>query len=108
MPPNPGKRRCAFDTRHGHPCQAYAVKDTDPPAGASHARLTEGAGAPPGNQNARTHGFRPTGVPRPRPRRARRPRVVPEQRERGRAQRDRQRPQPARNLRQPRKVPDRR
>ena len=57
MPANPHKCRCAFDTRHGKPCRAYAVRGSDPPACAAHAGLTTGAGAPAGNRNARTHGF---------------------------------------------------
>ena len=50
-------QKCTRRTRHGRPCRAWAVHGTDPPTCASHAGLTVGAGAPPGNQNRRTHGF---------------------------------------------------
>jgi hypothetical protein len=49
---------CTFTTKSGRPCKAHAVKGTDPPACAAHAgRTADAAGAPPNNQNARTHGF---------------------------------------------------
>ena len=48
---------CSHTTAAGAPCRAWAVHGTDPPACAAHARRTVGAGAPTGNQNARTHGF---------------------------------------------------
>jgi hypothetical protein len=61
MPPNPNRRRCTATTKTGAPCRAWAVRNPSPdgpeqPLCAAHARLTTGAGAPPGNQNRRTHG----------------------------------------------------
>jgi hypothetical protein len=53
----PDPRRCTSTTRSGRPCRAWAVRGTDPPAGAAHAGRNVGAGAPEANQNARTHGF---------------------------------------------------
>jgi hypothetical protein len=50
-------QKCTARTAAGPPCRAWAVHDSDPPLCASHAGLTVGAGAPPGNQNRRTHGF---------------------------------------------------
>jgi hypothetical protein len=50
-------RRCSHLTRAGQPCRAWAVHGTDPPACSAHAKRTQGAGAPEGNQNARKHGF---------------------------------------------------
>ena len=48
---------CSHTTRAGRPCRAWAVHGTDPPACSAHAGRNVGAGARPGNQNARTHGF---------------------------------------------------
>ena len=56
MPPNPNRRRCTATTKSGAPCRAWAVRDSNPPLCAAHARITTGAGAPAGNQNRRTHG----------------------------------------------------
>lgn len=58
-------RRCSHTTARGQPCRAWALRDSDPPTCSTHARRpfeaeTAGArtaGAPPGNQNAVTHGF---------------------------------------------------
>ncbi len=50
-------KRCSHTTAAGQPCRAWAVHGTDPPACSAHAGRTRGAGAPKGNQNARTHGF---------------------------------------------------
>ena len=50
-------RRCSHRTRSGARCRAWAVHGTDPPACSAHAGRNVGAGAPRGNQNARTHGF---------------------------------------------------
>jgi len=47
-------RRCSHITRKGQPCRAWAMHGTDPPVCSVHAGL---AGAPPGNQYGRTHGF---------------------------------------------------
>ena len=57
MPAKPAKIHCSVPG-----CRAWAVRDTDPPLCSPHAgRNRRGAagraGAPPGNQNARTHGF---------------------------------------------------
>jgi hypothetical protein len=49
--------RCSQTTRQGEPCRAWAVHDTDPPLCSAHSGRNVGAGAPPGNQNRRTHGF---------------------------------------------------
>lgn len=65
------KRPCTATTANGRPCRAWAVHDTDPPRCAAHSGRTTAhsgrttahsgrtprAGAPPGNHNARTHGF---------------------------------------------------
>ena len=48
---------CSHTTRAGRPCRAWAVHGTDPPACSAHAGRNVGAGARPGNQNARTHSF---------------------------------------------------
>jgi len=48
---------CSHTTRAGRPCRAWAAEGTDPPACSAHAGRNVGAGARPGNQNARTHGF---------------------------------------------------
>jgi hypothetical protein len=50
-------QKCTAQTAAGQPCRGWAVHDSDPPLCAPHAGLTVGAGAPPGNQNRRTHGF---------------------------------------------------
>jgi hypothetical protein len=57
MSPSPQNVRCSHTTAAGRPCRAWAVHGTDPPACAAHAGRIRGAGAPQGNQNARTHGF---------------------------------------------------
>jgi len=51
MPKNPNARRCSHAG-----CNAYAVRGLDPPLCSAHAGRTAGAGAPPGNQNRRSHG----------------------------------------------------
>jgi hypothetical protein len=56
MSPKPQFIRCTHTTQAGAPCRAWAIRDSDPPACASHAGRARG-GAPPGNQNPRTHGF---------------------------------------------------
>lgn len=48
--------RCTAATKSG-PCRAWAVRGTDPPLCSAHAGRNTGAGAPEGNQNARTAGF---------------------------------------------------
>jgi hypothetical protein len=48
---------CSHTTKAGNPCRAWAVEGTDPPACSAHAGRNVGAGGPPANQNARTHGF---------------------------------------------------
>ena len=51
------KRRCAATTSKGQPCQAWAVRDSDPPRCAPHGGGEHPVGAPAGNTNAQTHGF---------------------------------------------------
>jgi hypothetical protein len=50
MPKNPNKARCQQPG-----CRAWAVRDSSPPLCAAHGGRK--GGAPPGNQNALTHGF---------------------------------------------------
>ena len=52
MPTNPNKTPCQQPN-----CRAWAIRGSDPPLCSAHAGRTVGAGAPPGNLNARTHGF---------------------------------------------------
>lgn len=49
-------RRCGHHKPDGSPCRAWAIRGSDPPLCASHARLALG-GAPAGNLNAARHGF---------------------------------------------------
>lgn len=51
MPRNPDKTPCQVPG-----CRAWAVRGSDPPLCASHTGDKQ-VGAPPGNQNRRTHGF---------------------------------------------------
>ena len=51
------KRRCTATTRAENQCRAWAVPGTQPPRCAAHGGTKKAPGAPPGNQNARTHGF---------------------------------------------------
>ena len=53
--------RCTANTGRG-PCRAWAVRGTDPPVCSAHAGRNVGAGAPQGNQNARTAGFYSQGI----------------------------------------------
>jgi hypothetical protein len=53
----PESHKCSYTTRAGAPCRSWAIPGTDPPACSAHAGRNVGAGAPPGNQNRRTHGF---------------------------------------------------
>ena len=55
------KRRCTHSTKAGHPCKAWAVRGTEPPACSIHAGLTHG-GPAERNQNARKHGFYAPGI----------------------------------------------
>jgi hypothetical protein len=50
MPRNPNKTPCNVPG-----CKAWAIRGSDPPLCSPHSRGT--VGAPPGNQNRRTHGF---------------------------------------------------
>ena len=50
-------QRCSAKRRDGQPCNAWAVKGSDPPLCAAHGGTDAQIGAPPGNQNALTHGF---------------------------------------------------
>ena len=56
MTPPSSSRRCEHQTADG-PCKAWAIRGSDPPRCSAHAGRNAGAGAPPGNQNRRTHGF---------------------------------------------------
>jgi hypothetical protein len=51
--------RCTAKTKAGTPCKAWAVRGSDPPRCAAHGGSLAGrqVGAPPGNQNAVTHGL---------------------------------------------------
>jgi len=49
--------RCIATNKDGSPCRAWAVRGSDPPRCSSHGGRRASAGAPSGNQNARTHGF---------------------------------------------------
>jgi len=49
--------RCTAISANGRPCRAWAVHGSDPPRCAPHGGGRTPAGAPHGNQNARTHGF---------------------------------------------------
>jgi hypothetical protein len=51
------RRPCGATCADGTPCKAWAVHGTDPPRCAPHGGGSAPVGAPPGNQNARTHGF---------------------------------------------------
>jgi hypothetical protein len=57
MPRNPSARRCSALNPDGQPCRAWAVRGSEPPLCSAHGGHNVGAGAPPGNQNRRTHGF---------------------------------------------------
>lgn len=50
-------RQCSATTKAGSRCQAWSLRDADPPLCSAHAGRNVGAGAPAGNQNARKHGF---------------------------------------------------
>lgn len=54
---NPDKRKCSAVCSDGHPCQAWAVIESEPPLCPAHAGLNSGAGAPVGNRNALKHGL---------------------------------------------------
>ncbi len=49
--------RCAAICADGSPCRAWAVRGTQPPRCAPHGGGRAPVGAPPGNQNARTHRY---------------------------------------------------
>jgi len=57
MPVNPLKTPCQQPN-----CRAWAVRGSDPPLCSAYAG--RGVGAPPGNQNARTHGFYASAITR--------------------------------------------
>ena len=50
-------RRCTATCADGSPCRAWAVRGSDPPRCSPHGGGAAPVGAPPGNQNALTHGF---------------------------------------------------
>lgn len=50
--------KCSATTRAGRPCNAPAVRGTEPPLCSAHSgRTAKGSGGQKGNQNRRTHGF---------------------------------------------------
>jgi len=51
------KTRCTATNKDRTPCRAWAVRGSDPPRCSAHGGGRAPVGAPPGNQNARTHGF---------------------------------------------------
>ena len=51
------KVRCTAITRAGKPCKAWAITGNNPPLCSAHAGRNASAGAPPGNHNARKHGY---------------------------------------------------
>jgi hypothetical protein len=48
-------QRCSAKRRDGQPCNAWAVRGSDPPLCAAHGGTDARIGAPPGNTNALTH-----------------------------------------------------
>jgi hypothetical protein len=55
--PHTESRHCTATCVDGRPCRAWAVRGSDPPRCGAHGGGRAPAGAPAGNQNARTHGF---------------------------------------------------
>jgi hypothetical protein len=55
--PRPAPCRCTRTTAAGRACKAWAVPGSDPPTCYAHGERHALLGAPPGNQNARKHGF---------------------------------------------------
>ena len=49
--------KCSQPKNDGSRCRAWAMPGTNPPQCASHGGTTKTPGAPPGNSNARKHGF---------------------------------------------------
>ena len=49
--------RCSATTASGHPCRAWAVRETKPPRCSAHGGGERPVGAPEGNTNAVKHGF---------------------------------------------------
>lgn len=49
--------QCTAMTKVGRQCTAFAVHGSEPPLCSVHLHRNDGAGAPAGNQNRRTHGF---------------------------------------------------
>ena len=50
-------QKCTAHTAKHEPCNAWAVRESQPPLCSTHLKLTTGAGAPADNQNRLTHGF---------------------------------------------------
>lgn len=48
---------CSATTKHGQPCKAHALRGRVPALCSAHSKANTGAGAPTGNQNAKTHGL---------------------------------------------------
>lgn len=55
--PTTPRRRCTATCADGSSCRAWAVHGSDPARCAAHGGGRAPVGAPPGNQNARVHGF---------------------------------------------------
>lgn len=55
--------KCTSLRKDGKPCQAWAVRDKDPPLCAAHGGGKSPIGAPAGNKNAQTHGHYSKGKP---------------------------------------------
>jgi hypothetical protein len=50
-------RKCSAVNSDGSPCQAWAIRGSNPALCSAHAGRSHGAGAPPGNKNALKHGY---------------------------------------------------
>ena len=50
-------QKCSAVCRDGQPCQAWAIRDSEPALCSVHAGRNEGGGGQPGNQNALKHGY---------------------------------------------------
>lgn len=57
------RRKCTATTAADQPCKAWAVHDSDPPRCSAHGGGRGKIGAPPGNDNAQTHGAYATQEP---------------------------------------------
>jgi hypothetical protein len=57
MSSNNSARKCSAVNQNGQPCQAWAMRDSNPPLCSVHSGRNQGAGAPAGNRNALKHGY---------------------------------------------------